>query len=330
MRAQLLAQAGGPENFQLTTLDRPEVKPGTVLVRIAAASVNPIDIKIREGLPIGPQLPAVLGADLAGTVEAVAPDVTNFRPGDQVYGCAGGVRGLGGTMADYIVADARLLAPKPHTLSMRQAAALPLVAITAWEGVERAGVTATDHVLVHGGTGGVGHVAIQLAKARGARVAATVSSAEAADVARSLGADDTINYREEDLPAYVARVTGGRGFDVVFDTVGGTNLANSFAAAATYGRIVTTAARTTADLSPMHGKALTLGVVFMLLPMLDGEGRDRHGRILREVAALADGGRLRPLLDPARFTLDTAAEAHRHLGSGKARGKVVIDIEPNS
>lgn len=327
MRAQILTGFGGPEKFQLADVPKPALKPGTVLIRIAATSVNPIDTKIREGLPIGPALPAILGADLAGTVEEVAPDVLDFQPGDQVFGCAGGVRGHGGTLADHIVADARLIAPKPRNLSMHQAAALPLVSITAWDALERVGLQAADHMLVHGGAGGVGHVAIQLAKAKGARVAATVGSAEAAAIARDLGADEVVNYRDEPVPAYLDRLTRGRGFDVVFDTVGGANLANSFAAAASNGRVATTNARTTADLAPMHAKALSLHVVFMLLPMLEGPGRERHGQILREIAILADNGQLRPLIDPTPFTLETAADAHRHLASGQARGKVVIDIQ---
>ncbi|WP_306591270.1 zinc-dependent alcohol dehydrogenase family protein [Geothrix sp. 21YS21S-4] len=325
MRAQVLTEFGGPERLELRDVPRPEVRPGTVLVRIAAAAVNQVDLKIREGLPIGPALPAILGADLAGTVEAVGDGVTDLRPGDEVYGCAGGVRGHGGTLAEWIVADARLVAPKPQSLSMRDAAALPLVAITAWEALERAQVSARDHVLVHGGAGGVGHVGVQLAKARGARVAATVG-AEDADVVRELGADEAVLFREEAVADYVGRLTQGRGFDVVFDTIGGPNLAPSFAAAASGGRVATTNARTTADLSPLHAKALSLHVVFMLLPMLEGPGREAHGRILREVAALVDAGRLRPLVDPARFTLETAPDAHRHLASGAARGKVVVEI----
>lgn len=328
MRAQVLTAHGGPENFTMTDLPRPDVRPGTVLVRIHAASVNPIDIKIREGLPIGPELPAILGADLAGTVEEVGAGVEGFVPGDAVFGCAGGVRGQGGTLADYIVADARLVAPKPKSLSMREAAALPLVSITAWDAVERIGLERDDHVLVHGGTGGVGHVAVQLAKARDARVVATVGADEAAALARGLGADDVVNYRTEEVAAYVARLTGGRGFNAIIDPVGGANLANSFAAAAINGRIATTSARATVDLAPMHGKALSLSVIFMLLPMLEGTGRERHGRILRQVAGLVDQGRLRPLLDPGRFTLDQAADAHRHLGSGAARGKVIVDVLP--
>ena len=248
MRAQVLTAFGGPENFKLTEIPKPKVSAGTVLVRIAATSVNQVDTKVRTGLPISPDLPAVLGCDVAGTVEEVGAGVLDFAPGDAVYSCMGGVKGQGGGLADYILADARLLAPKPASLTMREAAALPLVAITAWEALERAALTASDHVLVHGGVGGVGHIAVQLAKAAGARVATTVASPEAAALASSLGADETINYRDEKVADYVNRLTAGRGFDVVFDTIGGDNLQPSFVAAAECGRVATTNARTTQDL----------------------------------------------------------------------------------
>jgi len=326
MRAMVLEAPGGPERLVPAELPVPALRPGHVRVKIAASAVNPVDTKIRAGLPIAPADPAILGCDLAGTVAAVGEGVTDFAVGDAVYGCAGGVKGQGGTLADYIVADARLLAPKPRSLSMREAAALPLVAITAVDAFERAGLSAGDHVLIHGGTGGVGHVAIQLAKARGVRVAATASSAEKAALMRSLGADEVILYREEEVADYVARLTAGRGFDLVFDTVGGANLPNSFAAARLEGRIATTSARATLDLSLLHGRALSLHAVFMLLPMLTGEGRERHGRILRELAALADAGTVRPLLDPHCFTLAQAGDAHRLLESGAAVGKIVIDV----
>jgi NADPH2:quinone reductase len=326
MRAQILKKSGGAENFSLQEVACPEPAAGQVLVRIAATSVNQIDIKIRGGLPIGPALPGILGGDVAGTVEAVGPGVTDFAPGDEVYGCVGGVRGQGGSMAEFIAADARLLAPKPRRLSMREAAALPLVTITAFDALDRAAVAAGEHVLVHGGTGGVGHIGVQLAKARGATVATTVPSAEMAALARDLGADATINFQEESVADYVARLTGGRGFDVVFDTVGGANLDKSFAAAALGGRVSATAARSTNDLSPMHNKALSLNVVFMLIPMLHDLHRERHGRILREAAVLVEAGKLRPLIDPTRFDLTTAPDAHRFLESGRAQGKVVIDI----
>nr|WP_165915999.1 zinc-dependent alcohol dehydrogenase family protein [Aminobacter aminovorans] len=330
MRAMVVGAFGGPENFNLAELATPRPGPGEVLVRLQAASVNPVDVRILRGLPIGPVLPAVLGADLAGTVEAIGEGVSDLAPGDLVYGCAGGVKGLGGTFADYIAADARLLAPKPRNLSMLEAAALPLVSITAWNCMTRAAVGASDHVLVHGGCGGVGHIAIQLAKARGARVAATVSSMEKAALARELGADDTILYLRETVSDYVGRLTGGHGFDVVIDTVGGECLDRSLQAAAPHGRVVATAARSTHDLSPMHAKALSLHVVFMLIPLLSGIGREQHGRILVELAGLVESGKVRPLLDPGHFTLDMLPDAFRRLESGQAVGKVVIDTAGGS
>jgi NADPH2:quinone reductase len=326
MRAQVLTAFGDPQNFQLIDIPKPKTRAGMVLVRLIATSVNQIDAKIRTGLPIGPSLPAVLGADVSGVVEAVGAGVIGFVPGDEVYGCAGGVKGQGGTLAEYILADARLLAPKPVKLSMREAAALPLVSITAWEGLERSMASASDHILIHGGVGGVGHIAVQLAKSLGARVATTVPSLEAGLIAQKLGADETINYLDEEVEDYVDRLTAGKGFSVVFDTIGANNLPRSFAAVAESGRVVTTNSRSTQDLSVLHAKALSLYVVFMLLPMLNGHGLDRHGAILRSVGKLADPGQLRPLLDDRSFTLETAPDAHRWIESGKAQGKVIIDI----
>jgi NADPH2:quinone reductase len=168
-------------------------------------------------------------------------------------------------------------------------------------------------------------VAVQLAKSCGARVAATVSSAAKAELARSLGADEIINYREEKPEEYVARLTGGRGFDVVFDTVGGANLDASFLAAGAGGVVVSTNTRSTHDLSLLHAKALTLSVVFMLLPLVTGQGRERHGEIMARAAALAHGGKLRPHLDRT-FPLEDIAKAHDFLDSGRAAGKVVIEV----
>lgn len=328
MRAQIIRRFGEPDVLEPADLPDPVPGPGEVLVDIAAASVNPVDCKTRRlAPPSAPDLPAVLGCDLAGTVAAVGEGVDGFGPGDRVYGCAGGVRGMPGTYAERIAADARLLAPAPHGLDLRQAAALPLVTITAWEGLfDRADLQPEQHVLIHGGAGGVGHVAIQLAKAHGARVATTVSSEAKARIARDLGADETIDYRRESPEQYVERLTGGRGFDIVFDATGGSDIATSFAAVRVSGQVVTIVSRYEADLSPMHAKGLTLHVVFMLIPMLHGIGRARHGEILRAAAALAEAGRLRPLLDEGRFALDRVADAHRHLESGAVTGKVVIDV----
>ncbi len=327
MKALVLRSHGGFENFTLADINVPDIKRGQVLVKVAAASLNQIDNKIRRGLPIGPDLPGVLGCDFAGVIEEVSEDVKGFAVGDEVFGCAGGVKGHGGSLAEYMSADHRLIAHKPTSISMRQAAALPLVSITAWEAIDRARISPSDHVLVHAGAGGVGHIAVQLSQNAGARVAATVGDEASASLARSLGASDIIFYQEETPSDYVQRLTRGSGFPVIIDTVGGENLEKSFEAAALSGRISTTAARVKLDLSPMHGKGLSLNVVFMLLPMLSNIGRERHSAILRQIASLVDQGKLRPLLDPKRFTLSTAAQGYEHLETGQARGKVVVDIQ---
>lgn len=328
MKAQIIRRFGGPEVFEPIELDRPEPGPGQALVRLVATSVNPADCKIRaRGGPIAPELPAVLGMDVAGVVEALGADVDTLLVGEHVYGCAGGVRGMPGALAEYIATDARLLAPAPRSIPLREAAALPLVTITAWEGlVHRARMQPGDHVLVHGGAGGVGHVAVQLAKVRGARVAATVSTPMKAEMAKHLGADEIIDYARESVPDYVKRLTAGTGFDVVFDATGGAELATSFEAARISGRVVAIVSSFSADLTPMHYKGLSLHVEFMLIPMLHDTGRDRHGQILREAARLVDAHLLRPLVDPTRFTLDRIRDAHKHLESGNALGKVIVDI----
>ena len=330
MQVQLIRRAGGPEVFEAAELPMPAAGPGQVLVRMVATSVNPVDYKVRRhGPALGPAMPAVLGCDVAGIVESVGPGVSGFKAGDAVYGCAGGVRGMPGALAQYIATDARLLAHAPKSIQLREAAALPLVTITAWEGLyDRAHLHAGQTVLVRGGTGGVGHIAIQLAKLRGATVHATVADARKAAIARSLGADATIEYKSEPFADAVARLTGGRGYDVVFDATGGPALPDAFTAARLNGTVVTIVANFTADLAQMHLKGLTLHVVFMLIPMLHDIGRERHGAIMREAAALVDAGKLRPLLDPARHALAGVAEAHRQLEEGRALGKVVVDIAP--
>ncbi|MCC6197711.1 MAG: zinc-binding dehydrogenase [Burkholderiales bacterium] len=327
MQAQVLRAAGGVGNFELTAMPVPNIQAGKVLLQMAATSINPIDIKIREGLPVGPQLPGVIGCDVAGTVRAVGADVHDLKVGDEVYGAAAGVRGLGGAMAEYVSADARLLAPKPVAMSVQDSAALALIGITASEGIRRCQVGAGDQVLIQGGNGGVGHIAIQLATARGAKVTAAVRSEKSAQLVLDMGAHDVIVDRgPEHRQQEIKRITGGKGFDVVFDTVGGASLDAAFQAAALNGRVAAISARSTHDLSLLHGKGLTLNVVFMLIPLLYDIGRERHGLTLRELATLVDNGKLRVRVDPTRFDLVHAAAAHEYFSSGRAQGKVVIRI----
>jgi NADPH:quinone reductase len=327
MKAQVIKQFGDASVFQTIELPRPEVIPGHVLIRVAATSVNPVDYKIRKGSAsrIAPAFPAVLQGDVAGVIEEIGEGVTSFKPGNEVYACAGGVKGTGGALAEYMLADADLVALKPKSLTMVEAAALPLVAITAWDGlIDKAKIQAGQTVLVHAATGGVGHIGIQLAKAFGAKVFATASSDKKLEIARKLGADVAINYRQKTVEEYVAEYTNGKGFDIVFDTIGGETLAKSFQAAALNGTVVSVSTSETYDLSPLHGKGLSLHVVFMLIPMLHNMGRAHHGRILTELAQLVDEGKVRPLIDPKIFSFDEAEFAHRHLESGEAIGKVTL------
>lgn len=325
MRAAILETHGG--SFRVTRIARPEPGPGQVLVRIAASGVNPLDTKIRAGTAAHAQhpLPAILGIDLAGTVEALGSDVEGLRRGDEVYGMTGGVGGHQGSLAEYAAVDARLLARKPSNLSMREAAALPLVAITAWEGlVDRARVAAGQKVLVQGGGGGVGHVAIQIARALGAEVYATDGAAKKALI-EQLGAV-AIDFRAQSVEEHVVEHTGGEGYDLVYDTNGGAVLDASFRAIRRFGHVVSSLGWGTHALAPLSFKAGTYSGVFTLLPLLTGVGGSHHGEILTEVTRLIEDGKLRPILDPRRFSLDRVAEAHAAIEDRSATGKIVVDI----
>ena len=328
MKAMVLNQYGPDAKFEQAEINTPQAQARQVIVRVAAVSVNTVDTMIRQMgadlLPLSPELPAVLGMDFAGTIESVGDGVTNFAPGDDVYGCAGGLADLQGALAEYIPADARLIAHKPKSLSMREAAALPLVGITAYEGLQRAGASAGQNVLVHGGTGGVGHVAVQLAGHLGARVFTTVSGDQPFEIVRGYGATP-IDYKKGSVADYVTAHTDGAGFDVVFDSVGGANMTNSFEAAALNGQVVTTVAMLELDLNPAHFKGLSIHVVFMLIPMLHNHQREDHGRILANLATIVDEGALSPLLDEQRFSFDEVGLAYERLTSGQATGKVVVE-----
>ncbi|KOR85820.1 quinone oxidoreductase [Bacillus sp. FJAT-22058] len=327
MKAQIIQSFGDPSVFQLEEVSKPELKPGHVLIQVKASSVNAIDTKVRAGAvpAVAPEFPAVLHGDVAGLVTAVGEGVTGFKVGDEVFGCAGGFKGTGGALAEFMLADADLLAHKPKNLTMEEAAALPLVAITAWEALfNRAHLVPGQDILIHAATGGVGHVAIQLAKWQGATVYTTASSQEKLEIGTRLGADVTINYREESVHDYVLKYTDGKGFDVVFDTVGGENLDRSFEAAAVHGTVAAIAARSTHDLSPVHSKGLSLHVTFMLLKILNKDMHKQYGEILKKVAKVVEEGKLRPLVDPNMFTFDEVSKAHEYMESGKAIGKIVL------
>ena len=327
MKAYITRSYGADARFEVTDLPIPEPAEGQIRIAVKATSLNPVDNKLlRMGLDIAPELPAVLHSDVAGLVHQVGAKVTGFQRGDEVYACAGGFKGLsGGALAEYMVADTRFVAHKPRTLDFAAAAALPLVSITAWEGLlDRAKLSPGQHVLIHAGVGGVGHIAIQLAKIKGSRVATTVSSRENAEIASSLGADETILHQEQSVEEYVQELTDGQGFDIVFDTVGGENLDRSFAATRNKGQVVSIQARTTHDLSLPFGRGLSIHLESMLIPLLTEVGREKQGEILREVAKLVDEGRLRPLIHKQRFTFDEVNAAHALFEANGHTGKILL------
>ncbi|MBB3563044.1 NADPH2:quinone reductase [Rhizobium sp. BK512] len=313
--------------FKITDIARPSPQAGQILVRIKAAALNPLDLKIRAGEAAHARhpLPAILGIDMAGIVETVGPSVEGFRPGDEVYGMTGGVGGLQGSLAEFAAVDADLVALKPRNLSMREAAALPLIAITAWEGLaERTQVKPGQKVLVIGGGGGVGHIAVQMAAAAGAQVFA-VDGGSKAEYIRSIGATP-IDHAKETTEDYVARYTDGKGFDIVYDTIGGKGLDAAFQAVAKFGHVVTSLGWGTHSLAPLSFKGATYSGVFTLAPLLTGEDRAHHGEILKQVASRVEAGSLMPNLDRRQFSLGDVDEAYRLLESRQAEGKVVVDI----
>jgi NADPH:quinone reductase-like Zn-dependent oxidoreductase len=326
MRALVLEQYNTP--FAMRTLTRPSPKAGEILVRIHASGINPLDVKIRSGAAAHARtnLPAILGMDVAGTVEAIGDKVSGFTIGDRVYGMAGGIGGVPGSMAEFGAFDADLLAKMPANLSMREAAALPLIFITAWEGlVDRANVRAGQKVLIHGGAGGVGHVAVQIALARGAKVYATGSAGQTAYI-ESLGAT-AIDYRSTTVEQYVEQHTDGEGFDIVYDTVGGTTLDASFLAAKAYvGHVISCLGWGTHSLAPLSFRAASYSGVFTLMPLLTGKGRAHHGEIMHEASALVEQEKLQVRVDTHRFTFDNATDAHLAIENRTATGKIVIDV----
>lgn len=326
MRAMIIRQPGGYEAFEAATLPDPIPGPGQVRIRVVSSSVNPLELKIRSGqVQAGPAFPAILNADVAGIIDQVGEGVSQFKTGDKVIGCAGGLKGNQGALADFMLADARLITHAPEQIPLEEAGVLPLVFMTAWSAlVERANIQPGEKVLIYGGTGGVGHVAIQLAKARGAEVHTTVSSPEKAAIARQLGADEVINYKEESVADYVQRLTGGKGYPLVFDTVGGNCLDQSFQAASLSGRIASINTRSSHDLSLLHSKNLTLHVIFRALPLLTGIDIESEPARLAALVQLVKEGKLRALVAAETFSFTEIGKAHAYLESGQAIGKILL------
>lgn len=321
MKAQILKTFGGPESFELRDVPKPVPQAGQLLVRVHATSINPLDFQVRRGdytdyVPLS----SITGHDVSGVVEAVGQGVTSFVPGDEVWYTPQIFDGPG-SYAEYHVAAESIVGKKPASLSHLEAATLTLVGGTAWEAlVVRAALRVGESILVHGGAGGVGHVAIQLAKAIGAKVFTTVREANF-EFARELGADVVIDYEQEDYVNAILRETDGRGVDVVFDTIGGNTLSRSPDALAQLGRVVSIVdIAQPQNVIQAWGKNASYHFVFT---------RQNRGK-LDELSALIERGQLRPHIG-AVFSLADIPRAHALLETPNngLRGKIAIAVEPS-
>lgn len=331
MRAMVATSLGGPEGLQRQSVPLGwPAGASSLLVRLRAASVNPADTWFRSlGPYVRSDAPLVLGHDGAGVVEAVGSNVTGFSAGDRVCFCYGGIGATPGTYAEFAVVPEAVAASIPPSIDDRHAAALPLVAITAWEAMyDRAQVKPDEHVLIHAGAGGTGHIAIQLARLAGAKVATTVSTPEKAAFVGRLGAQHVIDYRDEDFVAAALAWTRERGLDVALDNVGADVMQRTYRAMTPYGRVVTLMgvagddAETTA-----YSRNLTLHNLMMLTPMWLGL-EDRlaaQGAILRQALSLLAAGRLEVHISET-FALSEVASAHIRMEGGRMTGKIVLDI----
>lgn len=316
MRAMFTPEFGGPELFEERDVQRPEPGPGEVLVRVIASGTNPIDAKFRAaGSAMGLEAPLVLGADVSGVVEGTGAGVTDFEAGDEVY-YTPEIFGPGsnGGYAEYHVAAADIVARKPASLSHEEAAAAPLAGGTAYEAlIRRLGIKVGETVLIHGGAGGVGTFAVQIAHSAGARVLATAGT-DNQQTLKDLGADVALDYTSQDVNEAVLEETSGAGVDAVFDTVGGDIIVNSIAATKPFGRLATIMGAQ-GDLTLLYQKNQTLyGVLLM-----------RERERLDQMTALIERGQMRPLVNEV-LKLEEVGKAHDRLDSGHGRGKIVLRV----
>jgi NADPH:quinone reductase-like Zn-dependent oxidoreductase len=332
MRAAIAESYGGPEVLEIADIAIPTPGPNGVLVRVYASSVNPVDWKLRKGL-LSPlwdlRFPVIWGCDLSGVIEQVGSAITLFKPGDEVYGFKHGkvAKTYRGTSAEYAVIPENSISRKPANLSHEEAAAVPLAASTAWQAmVEQGGVTAGSRVLIHAAAGGVGTIAVQIAKSLGAYVAATAGKKNQ-DFLRKLGADLVIDYTREQLEEKVS------GYDFVLDGVGKSVWPASLRVLRRGGRIATLAPPIPEEKSgKLRFFSTALGGVIGGTVRAMAQGKrliitqvKPRGAELEKITALIEAGKLRPVIEKV-FPLEQIAEAHRLSESGHVRGKLVISM----
>lgn len=328
MRAMVQREYGAPGVLHPEELPEPALRDTDVLVQVHATSVNPVDTKVRARATVSREWPLLLGFDVSGTVVRCGPRAPQWKPGDEIYAAPNLFRP--GANAELVAIDARSAARKPESLDHSGAAALPLVSQTAWEALNlRARIQPGQTVLIHAGAGGVGHIAVQLAKLQGCRVITTAGREESLAFCRDvLRADEVIDYRQGDLVERVKALTEGRGVPVAFDTVGGDNFVQSLDCVAVNGHVVTILGGST-DLKGRGQNLLyrnvTISYEFMGIPTAHEIEPERPGQILATIAKLADTGALRPTVRH-RFPLEQLADAHAQVETGRTIGKVVVTV----
>lgn len=332
MQTMLTTSAGGIDVMHLRDLDIPEVlSPLHLRVKLAAAGINPLDTKLRMKPVYYPdKLPAILGCDGAGIVDEIGDEVTRFKVGDQVYFNNGGIGLDPGCYAEYTTLHEDCCAAKPANLSMQDSAAIPLALITAWEAlVEKANIQVGQTVLIHGGAGGVGHIAVQLAHHLGAQVAVTVSDEKKAALTQALGANKIINYKKQKFVDEVMLWTGMQGVDVVLDTVGGETFTKSIDATKVGGKLVSIIATpmSLADAQQARLRNLTICYEMMLTPQLMKlhDQRIRQRKILEEGAKLIEAGKLGVLVS-RQMPLIEVGQAHKLIEKGGVMGKIIVTM----
>lgn len=315
MRAMVTPAFGGPELFEEREVENPSPGPGKLLVRGAAAGTNPVDAKLRAGgIPGAGDPPAVLGADVSRVVEEIGAGVPEFSPGEEVF-YTPEIFGPGsnGAYAEYSLVPASIAARKPSSLSHVEAAAIPLAGGTAWEAiVRRLRIEGGETILIHGGAGGVGSFAVQIARAAGARVIATAGSANQSTL-KELGANVCVDYTSGGVAEIAQSENGGEGVDAVFDTVGGL-VPESVEYSRPFGRLATILPPQR-DLTPLYLKNQTLYSVFLT----------RERTRLEEISRLVERNQSKPLVDEV-LDLSEVCRAHERLDSGHGRGKIVLRV----
>jgi NADPH2:quinone reductase len=325
MKAMTIPDYGEPSVLRLADLPDPTPGPRDLLLEVHASSVNPVDTKIRSGKFRAPvDLPIVPGFDVSGVVKAIGPEVTGFRPGDAVY--ASPPLFKPGAHAELVAIDERVAARKPKSLSHDEAAAMPLVLLTAWELLyDMVDLQPGWHVLIHAAAGGVGHIAVQLARARGCTVIGTASSDDSFALLEDLGIDHVINYQSENVHDRVSEICGG-GCEAVFDLVGKDVFTPSIELVATRGHLGTIVGiPADADLNPLFLKSASLHAEFMGALAMAGQVPAHQAGILKEAADMVEAGTLKPHVSQS-YPLEELADAHRQQETQGVTGKQVITL----